>query len=76
MMMMMIIAMMMPFCNIHDGDKEGQGDETITMLMLKQKINMAQKVCHSWCPNLRSERIPRLNGRMMRKIFEVDEENI
>ena len=47
MMMMMIIAMMMPFGNIHDGDKEGQGDETITMLMLKQKINMAQKVCHS-----------------------------
>ena len=73
MMMMMIIAMMMPFCNIHDGDKEGQGDETITMLMLKKKINMAQKVCHSWC---RSERIPRLNVRMMRKIFEVDEENI
>ena len=43
MMMMMIIAMIMPSCNIHDGDKEGQGDETITMLMLKQKINMAQK---------------------------------
>ena len=32
MMMMMIIAMMMPFCNIHDGDKDGQDDETITML--------------------------------------------
>ena len=38
-MMMMIIVMMMPFCNIHDGDKEGQGDETI-----KSSVNEDPKI--------------------------------
>ena len=70
MTMMMIIAMMMPFCNTHDGNKEGQGDETITMLKMKQKINMARKVCHGQLMSKSSAK----EDPMIE--FEDDEENI